>query len=80
LKIIHQGIFKICEAQLSPTQFVFRNSLGKREVIFSLKVLIQKARDVNHDVYACFIDYQKAFDRVKHDKLLEILKVIGIDN
>jgi len=58
---------------MSNTQFGFRNSVGTREAIFSLQVLIQRARDVNHDVYACFIDYQKAFDRVKHDKLIKIL-------
>ena len=26
----------------------------------------------------CFVDYQKAFDRVKHDKLLEIMESAGI--
>jgi len=51
-----------------------------REAIFSLQVLIQRARDVNRDVYACFIDYQKAFDKVEHDKLIKILEVTGIDN
>lgn len=43
-------------------------------------MLTQRPRDVKHDVYGCFIDYQKAFDRMKHDKLLEILKGIGIEN
>lgn len=46
------------------TQFGLRNSVGTRKAIFSLQVLIQRARDVNHDGYAYFIDYQKAFDIV----------------
>ena len=25
-------------------------------------------------VYVCFLDYQKAFDRVSHDKLLEVME------
>ena len=29
-------------------------------------------------LYLCFIDYQKAFDRVKHDKLTEVMKKAGI--
>ena len=35
---------------------------------------------MNVNVYACFIDYRKAFDCVKHDKLIEILNKTGIDN
>ena len=26
-----------------------------------------------HYIYMCFIGYQKAFDRVKHNKLIEVL-------
>ena len=29
-------------------------------------------------LYLCFVDYQKAFERVKHDKLLEVMKRAGI--
>ena len=29
-------------------------------------------------LYLCFVDYQKAFDRVKHDKLLEVMNRAGI--
>ena len=29
-------------------------------------------------IYACFVDYQKAFDRVKHDKLVEVMRRAGI--
>ena len=31
------------------------------------------------DVYLCFIDYTKAFDRVKHDKLLKQFKQLRVD-
>ena len=30
------------------------------------------------NIYFCFIDYAKAFDCVGHNKLWEILKVMGI--
>lgn len=35
--------------------------------------------DMNVGVYACSIDYRKAFDFVKLDKMMEILKSTGID-
>ena len=31
------------------------------------------------DIYICFIDYCKAFDKVKHSKMIECLKEIGLD-
>jgi hypothetical protein len=35
--------------------------------------------DVDEELYACFIDWQKAFDHVNWTKLMQILKGIGID-
>ena len=32
------------------------------------------------DVYACFIDYSKAFDTVKHKQLIEMLQNLAINN
>ncbi len=32
----------------------------------------------NKNLYAAFIDYSKAFDKVKHQKLIGILKNAGI--
>ena len=29
-------------------------------------------------LYLCFVDYQKAFDRVKHDKLVEVMEKAGV--
>ena len=40
--------------------------------------IIEKAREFQKNVYFCFIDYAKAFDYMDHNKLLKILKEIGI--
>lgn len=39
-----------------------------------LNVLLQKCRDQRRNVYAVFRDYEKAFDRIQHDKLIENIK------
>lgn len=80
LRIIHSRIYRKCDYQVDDVQFGFRKGVGTREALFSLNVLTQRCRDMNVDVYACFIDYRKAFDCVKHEKMVEILKTIGLDN
>ena len=38
----------------------------------------KKVREVQKNIYFCFIDYAKAFDCVDHNKLWKILKGMGI--
>lgn len=67
------------EAEVSNTQFEFTNGVRTREAIISLKNLTHRCRDMNVDVYACFIDFRKQFDCVIHTKFIEILRQTGID-
>jgi len=69
LKIVHGRVFRKCEALMLDTQFGFRGGFGTRDALFTLQVLVQRCRDVNKDVFLCFIDYEKAFDRVQHQKI-----------
>ena len=39
---------------------------------------LKKAREFQKNIYFCFIDYAKAFDRVDHNTLWKILKKMGI--
>lgn len=52
--------------------------LGIRKAIFSLKVVIQRWRDINKAVHLCFIDFSRAFDNVKHEKLIEVYKKLAL--
>lgn len=79
LKVVHRRIYSACESQISPNQFGFIKGVGTREALFAVQVLFQRCRDMNCDVYACLIDYQKAFDRVKHEMRVKILKETSID-
>ena len=39
---------------------------------------MEKARELQENIYFCFIDYAEAFDCVDHNKLWKILKEMGI--
>ena len=41
---------------------------------------IKKARELQKNIYFCFIDYVKAFDCVDHNKLWKILKEMGVSD
>jgi len=51
----------------------FRKGRGSRDAIFQLRTIIEGSVQVNKKVYACFVDYQKAFDRINHEKLMRIM-------
>ena len=72
-------MYRKCEAYLSATQFGFRSGFGTREALFGVNVFAQRCRDMSVDMYACFIDFRKAFDRVRHETLIQILVDIGLD-
>ena len=40
--------------------------------------IIEKARELQKNIYFCFIDNTKVFDCVDHNKLWKILKEMGI--
>ena len=58
--------------------------MGPNELILNKKKIanihgiIKKARELQKNIYFCFIDYVKAFDCVDHNKLRKILKEMGI--
>ena len=52
---------------------------GTTNAIFVLRMLAERAVEMQKDMYVCFIDYEKAFDRVKHGELINMLERIGAD-
>lgn len=46
---------------------------------FSLTMLMERATEVKTELYVCFVDYEKPFDRVKHVDLLRMLERLDTD-
>jgi len=44
-----------------------------------LRIISERNLEIDEEISVCFIDWQKAFDRVNWSKLMQILKETGID-
>ena len=56
----------------------FRKRRGKRDQIATICWIIEKARELQRNIYFFFNDYAKSFDYVDHNKLWKILQKMGI--
>ena len=77
LKINQARLQQYLNRELPNVQAGFRKGRGTRDQIANIHWIIKKAREVQKNMYFCFIDYPKAFDCVDHNKLWKILKEIG---
>ena len=77
LKILQARFHQYVNCELPDVQAGFRKCRGTRDQIANI---IEKARELQKNIYFCFIDYVKAFDCVDHHKLWKILKEMGIPN
>ena len=64
--------------ELLDVQAGCRKGRGNRDQIANICGIIEKARELQKNIYFRFIDYAKAFDLVDHNKLWKILKEMGI--
>ena len=64
--------------ELPDVQAGFTKGRGNRDQIANICWIIEKARELQKNIYFCFIDYAKAFDSVDHNKSWKILKEMGI--
>ena len=64
--------------ELPYVQAGFGKGRGSRAQIANIPWIIEKATELQKNIYFCFIDYAKAFDCVDHKKLWKILQEMGI--
>ncbi|GFS07156.1 endonuclease-reverse transcriptase [Elysia marginata] len=79
LKVIVMRVRNTIKPEIAAEQCGFVEGKGTTHAVFTLRVLIERALEVQKDVYLCFIDYTKAFDRVRHDEIIKELTHLHID-
>ena len=65
--------------EIAPVHYGFMPDKGTGNAIFVLRRLVERSVEKQRDVYICFIDYNKAFDTVKHESLVEFLQSLDAD-
>ena len=78
LKILQARLQQYMSHELPDVQAGFRKGRQTRDQIANIRWIMEKAREFQKNIYFCFTDYAKAFDYVDHNKLLKILKELGI--
>ena len=73
LKILQARLQQYVSYELLDVQAGFRKSRGTRDQIASIHWIIKKERQIQKNIYFCFIDYSKAIDCIDHNKLWKIL-------
>ena len=79
LKILLQRMSGRTKGEISEEQFGFMPDKGTRNAIFTLRMITEICVEMQKDVYICFIDYAKAFDKVQHETLYEVLQELDIN-
>jgi hypothetical protein len=63
-KILRRRIERKIEDALGEDRFGFRRGKGTGDAIWMLKIISERTLDIDEELCACFIDWQKAFDCV----------------
>ena len=77
LKILQARLQQYMNCELPDVQVGFRKGRGTRDQIANIWLIIKKARELQKNIYFCFIYYAKPFDCVDHNKLWTILEEMG---
>ena len=78
LKILQVRLQQYVNQEIPDVQAGFRKGRGIRDQIANISWIMEKAREVQKNIYFCFVDYTKAFDCVDHNKVWKILQKMGI--
>ena len=69
LKILQARLQQYVNCELPDVQAAFRKGRGTRDLIANIRWIMEKARELQKNIYFYFIDYAKAFDCVDHSYL-----------
>ena len=68
-KCLERKYGEIVESKMEDGQCGFRPGGSTTDQIFTLKQIFKKSWEYGKDLLACFVDLEKAYDRVPRDKL-----------
>ena len=78
-KCLERRCRQIVEPALEDGQCGFRPGRSTTDQIFTLKQIFEKSWEYAKDLFACFVDLEKAYDRIPRDKLWRVLQEYGVD-
>ena len=78
LKFLQARLQQYVNRELPDVQAGFRKGRGTRDQIGNICWIMEKAKEFQKYIYFCFIDYDKGFDCVDHNKLWKILQAMGM--
>jgi len=58
-------------------RLILEKAKEKIDAMFQLRLISERSLQLDKKVCMCFVYYQKAFDRVSHDKLLKSWRMLG---
>ena len=73
-KILQARLQQYMNCELPDVCARYRKGRGTRDQITNISWIIKKTRELQKNIYFCFIDYAQAFDCVDHNKLWKILR------
>ena len=79
LKVLELRLKNKIEQYVDEEQFGFRPGKGTRDAKLMLSCIMERALEKQRDLYMCFVDFEKAFDTVKHELLVETLRKYDVD-
>src|SRR6476619_7607413 len=79
LKILTNSIEAEARDFIGRHQFGFRKGCGTRDAIGVMRMISERSLEFGNNVYVCFVDFKKAFDRVNWDNVMKVLQSIGAD-
>ena len=78
LNILQARLQQLGNHEHPDVQAGFRKGRGTRGQIAKFHWIIKRTRELQKNIYFCFIDYARAFDCVDNNKLWKILQEMGI--
>ena len=77
-RVLIGRVKRVTEKNIGEEQGGFREGRGCVDQVFTLRMVAEKYREKKKDLFLCFMDLEKAYDRVCRKKLWSVLRSYGV--